>query len=423
MTGTDALRQHATPFYRYDRATLVASWDSLRGCLPDAVDVLFSMKANPNVAMIGVLSALGSGAEVSSVAELRTAMRVGVSSDDIVFLGPGKSDADLTECVVSGVLAVVVESLSELHRLDTIARAMGTRQRVLLRINPAQAVAGARLAMGGKPRQFGIDEGQALAAAPGLTALTGVDVAGVHVYLGTRILDAHVVVENTRHALTISERLAAATGQEPTVVDVGGGFGVPYFTGEQPLDLAAVAAGVAPLVEGYLARHPGTRVLLESGRFLSAPAGQYVVAVRDVKTSHGTRFAVTDGGTHHHMAAVGVGSPVRRNFPVTSLTATGPTSPWTVTGVLCTPNDTIAKDVDLPDLAPGDLLAVEMSGAYGPTASPGLFLSHGHPAEVMVDGDTHHVVRRADTPDDVVRQHVWHPELAGSPTPRKEVHA
>lgn len=419
MTAEELLRRHPTPYYLYDRDELERSWDELRGALPDDVDIVFSMKANPNVAVIGVLHALGAGAEVSSVAELRTALGVGVPASDVVFLGPGKSDADLTECVVSGVLAVVVESLAELHRLDAIARRLGTRQRVLLRINPATAVPGARLAMGGKPRQFGMDEDQVLRAAPTLGDLSGVAIAGVHVYLGTRILDADVAVANTVHAFAIADRVAAALGHGLDVVDVGGGLGVPYFAGERPLDVEQYAAGMRRVVAEYLDRHPGTRVLVESGRFLAARAGRYVVSVRDVKESHGVRFAVTDGGTHHHMAAVGVGSPVRRNFPVTSLTAQGPAVPWTVTGVLCTPNDTLAKGVDLPELRPGDLLAVEMSGAYGATASPGLFLSHGYPAEVMVDGDRTYLVRRADTADDLVRHHIWHAELAR--TTRKEL--
>lgn len=198
--------------------------------------------------------------------------------------------------------------------------------------------------------------------------------------------------------------LAHRNGIDLRTVDIGGGWGIPYFDNEQPLDLDEVTAGVNQAVAEFLTGHPGCRIIMELGRFLAAPCGTYVTRALYVKESSGHRFVVADGGTNHHMAAVGIGSFVKRNFPIELLSRTGEQAdrPVTVTGPLCTPNDVLGKQVLLPDVRPGDLLGVRRSGAYGPTASPGLFLSHGHPAEVLVDHGVAHLVRRRDTAADLI---------------------
>lgn len=420
LSGPDGWRDLAerfgTPTYVYDGDWLAENLRTLRGALHPALEVFFSLKSNPNRAVYDVLRAAGARAEVSSLAELRTVLDAGTEPADVVFLGPGKSSAEIEACVRAGLYAVVCESLAELAALDAAAARLGVRQRVLLRINPAYSVAGSRLTMGGKPRQFGIDEATALAAGEQIRAYRHAVVAGIQVYMGTRILDPEVVCRNTAYVLDLAERAAAATGIALDAVDVGGGLGVAYFDGEQDLDLAALAAGVNPLIEDFSRRHPGTRLLMESGRYLTGPGGTYLMRVRYIKESMGDRFAVADGGTHHHMAAVGIGSFVKRNFPVELLSRPtppgAPAGPWTIAGPLCTPNDTVAKAVLLPELAVGDLIGVRRSGAYGPSASPAYFLSHGYPAEVLVRRGTAYLVRRRDTVDDLLSRQATHPDLA-----------
>ncbi|HEU5023987.1 MAG TPA: type III PLP-dependent enzyme [Spirillospora sp.] len=396
--------EYGTPLYVYDGAELTGALDALRAALPAGMEVFYSLKANPNLGVCGLLIAHGARAEVSSLVELITAVRAGATPAGIVFLGPGKSEAELRACVATGVWAVVAESFAELDDLDRIAAEAGTRQRVLVRVNPAAGAARSGLSMGGKPRQFGIDEQALLDAGPLAGRHPHLDLAGVHAYLGTRILDARAVAANTALVLATAERVAAATGIRLDAVDVGGGLGVAYFDGESDLDLGELRTAMAAAVGPFKARHPGTRLMLETGRFLTARAGTYLMRVRYVKESMGKRFAVTDGGTHHHMAAVGIGSYVKRNFPVRLPGRAGEPAagPWQITGPLCTPHDLIAKDVPLPDPRPGDLVAVERSGAYGPTASPGLFLSHGFPAEVLVHEGTAHLVRHRDAPADLL---------------------
>jgi len=412
VNWNEIAKEHGTPTYVYDGDHLAENLRELRAALHPALEVFFSLKSNPNRGVYDVLRAAGARAEVSSLAELRTVLAAGTDPGDIVFLGPGKSAAEIEACVEAGIYALVCESLPELAQIDEAAARHGVRQRVLLRVNPAFSVKGSRLTMGGKPRQFGIDEATVLAAGRSLSEYRHADVAGVQAYLGTRILDADVVVKNTAYILDLAERVAAATGIRLDAVDIGGGLGVAYFDGEQDLDLAALTKELNPLLERFTAAHPDTRMIMESGRYLTADAGTYLMRVRYVKESMGENFAVTDGGTHHHMAAVGIGSFVKRNFPIELLSRTAePTENWNVTGPLCTPNDTVAKGARLPSLQPGDLLGVRRSGAYGPSASPVYFLSHGYPAEVVVRRGRTYLVRRRDTVDDVLAKQCTHPDL------------
>ncbi|TDB78102.1 alanine racemase [Micromonospora sp. KC723] len=413
--------RYGTPLYLYDGEIIRETYRRLRRLLDPSVEIYYSLKANPNISVCALLRSLGAGAEVSSLAELVTARRAGVPARDIIFLGPGKSSAELAACLEHDIGAIVCESLDEVATVDAMAAAVpgvgdgnggGRRARVVLRVNPAFVTKGSRLAMGGKPRQFGIDQELLAEAGPALTALRHVRVIGLHAYMGTRILDAADIVHNTRGVLTAAAELAAALDLPLELVDVGGGFGVPYFDKESSLDVETVAEGVNAAVARFRVDHPHTRIITELGRYLVGWAGTYVVRARQVKASRDEWFVVADGGTNHHMAAVGIGSFVKRNFPIRSLTrpADPPVRLYTVTGPLCTPNDVIGKQVALPEVRPGDLIGVERSGAYGPSASPVLFLSHGHPAEVLVLDGVAHLVRRADTVEDLLRpQHLVDP--------------
>ncbi|MER0427718.1 type III PLP-dependent enzyme [Streptomyces microflavus] len=397
--------EFGTPLFVYDGQVLSGTLGGLKDVLPTGVDVLYSLKANPNISVCALLNRAGAGAEVSSTAELMTALRAGVDPEDIVFLGPGKTRADLAACLDAGIHAVVCESFAELRMLDAVAAGRGGGPaRVLLRVNPAFHSKGSGLAMGGKPRQFGIDEEQVRACRPLLDELHHVEVAGFHAYMGTRFLDHEDIVANTGKILAMAESLAADLRIDLATVDFGGGLGVAYFENEKDLDTDALGKGLSDPVTAFRDRHPGCRLIMEIGRFLTARAGTYVTRALYVKESLGESFVVADGGTNHHMAAVGIGSFVKRNFPVRHLGRPQARAgrSYTITGPLCTPNDTLAKRASLPEVVPGDLLGVERSGAYGPTASPGLFLSHGYPAEILVHQGRARLVRERDTPEDLI---------------------
>ena len=406
---SELAEEFGTPLYVYDGDLLRDRLTALRTALHPGLEIVYSLKSNPNVAICAQLHEHGAGAEVSSMAELLTSRWAGVDPQDIVFLGPGKSAAEITACLDMKIHALICESVQELALIDRLAGERGISAPVALRVNPNFQVKGSGLTMGGKPRQFGIDENELAGGAALGPQYPNVRFIGVQVYMGTRILDEATIAHNTEEIFALADRLAARHGFDLELVDIGGGLGVAYFEGERDLDVAVLAEQLNPVLDAFAQAHPRTRLLMELGRYLTAPTGTYVTRVRYTKTSFGERFAVADGGTNHHMAAVGLGSFVKRNFPMALLSradGTGPgsgeTESWQVTGPLCTPNDTIGRNVALPPLRPGDLVGVLRSGAYGPTASPVFFLSHGYPAEVLVLDGRAHLIREPDRPEELL---------------------
>lgn len=406
ISASDLAQEFGTPLYVYNADVLRSVYRQLRELLHPAVDIFLSLKANPNVSICSYLGSLGAGAEVSSLVELKTAQWAGIAPRNTIFLGPGKSPSELRACAEAGLHAIVCESLEEVRLLDEIAEAAGHDEiPMILRINPDFHTKGSGLSMGGKPRQFGIDiDLLRRSAGQVLDGPRRVRVRGLHVYMGTRFLNHEDLVHNTQQILATADRLAQELGFPLETVDFGGGFGVAYFDNEKDLDVAALTAGLNEVVEPFAESHPDCRLINELGRYLTAMCGTYVTRALYVKESMGEQFVVADGGTNHHMAAVGVGSFVKRNFPIRSLSRYHevPIAEYTITGPLCTPNDVIGKRVALPRVEPGDLLGVERSGAYGPTASPVHFLSHGFPAEVLVHEGVAHLVRERDRSEDLL---------------------
>ncbi|PDP86496.1 diaminopimelate decarboxylase [Glycomyces fuscus] len=410
---TDIAEQFGTPLYIYDGEQLDRNYRQICGPLHPSVEILYSLKANPNLSVCSVLGGAGAGAEVSSAAELAVARKAGIAPADTIFLGPGKSEEEIAAALTGGVYALICESYGELDLINKVAETVGVIAPVALRVNPQEAARGAGLRMGGKPRQFGIDEGLLMSDPDLAERYHAIRLMGVHAYLGTRILDEDMVVENTTQILGMARRLSGRLNFPLEMVDFGGGVGVSYFSGENDPDVEVLTRGVAAAVGEFRQHHPETRVFMELGRFLTATAGLYVTRVRYVKESMGQRFAVTDGGTNHHMAAVGIGSFAKRNFPMSVLNRSQEPRDqrWNVTGPLCTPNDTLGKNIDFPEVRVGDLIGVHRSGAYGPTASPTRFLSHGYPAEVLVHQGTPLLVHERESVDDILRRQPVHKVL------------
>jgi diaminopimelate decarboxylase len=396
-----------TPYYCYDANDVRARFRHVQATLPRGLSYLYSLKANPNKAVVEILHAEGAGCEVCSGTELEIALAAGVPPRRIIFVGPAKSVEELTRCVELGLRAVVIESLPELLLVERIASSRGAVQAVAFRVNPAFQPTSARLVMGGKPTHLGIDEEQIVEAVSLLRECNHVLLAGIHVYLGTRILDVGTIRDNTKRILALAGRVAEFARRELAFVDVGGGFGINYFKGEAELDLLAVGTELRPVVEGFKRRCPSAKILVELGRYLVAPSGIFVTSVRYVKRCKGKLYAICDGGSNCHASAAGLGSLFRRNFPLARLAGAGSrTAVYTVTGPLCTPTDVIGEDVTLPELAAGDLIGVYCSGAYGPSASPVFFLGFGHPAEVLHDNGKVRLIRKRTTVNEVLASQV-----------------
>ena len=380
-----AERVGQTPFYAYDRSLIAARIGAVRQALPQGVRLHYALKANPMPALVSFVRPLVDGMDVASAGELKLALDAGADVQSIGFAGPGKRDAELRQAVASGVL-LHVESARELRVLADVAQALGRPARVALRINPDWELRGAGMHMGGGPKPFGIDAEQV----PGLLRSMvheGVVFEGFHLYPGSQNLRSGVIAEGLRRSLDLVLRLAQDAPLPVRHVNLGGGWGIPYFRGEKALDLAPVAEAVAQ-VQADLARAlPEARLVLELGRYLVGEAGIYVARVVDRKVSRGQVFLVTDGGMHQHLAASGnFGQVVRRNYPVVIGNRLQSTEREvaSVVGPLCTPLDLLADRIELAVAQPGDLVVIFQSGAYGMTASPQAFLGHPSCPEVLV---------------------------------------
>jgi diaminopimelate decarboxylase len=344
------------------------------------------VKANPMPAVVQHLASLLAHLDVASAGEMATALDTGTDPSRISFAGPGKRDAELRRAVAAGV-TVEVESRTELQRTVRIGKELGLRPRAAVRVNPPFAVKGSGMRMGGGPQQFGIDS-EEVPSLLGEVSVHDVELVGFHVFAGSQNLQAAILVEAQERTVDLVLDLAAHAPEPVRYVNLGGGFGIPYFEKDTPLDVAGVGSHLAGLLEERLRPAlPEAEVVIELGRHLVGEAGVYVTRVVDVKESRGRRYAVVDGGLHHQLAASGnFGQVIRRNYPmvVGNRADQPPLGEVTVVGCLCTPLDLLGDSVELPRVEVGDLVVLFQAGAYGLTASPTAFLGHPAPAEVLV---------------------------------------
>ena len=389
---------HGTPLFAYDAGVLDRKWALLREALPPEFAIAYSVKANPSPRILRHFLDKGSLLEVASAGELRRALDVGCPPGRILFAGPGKSEAELELALREGIREIHAESTLELRRLGEIARRLGVRAPVAVRVNPGMEVQGGAMRMGGKPTPFGVDEESLGPVLDAILADHAIELRGLHVYAGTQILDPGVLARQYRRAVDIARGVAERVGHPLHTLDFGGGLGIPYFPGEAELDMAKLREELSALmaeVEGD-ARLAGTTLLVEPGRYLAGEAGIYITRVLDLKVSRGKTFLVVDGGMNHHLAASGnLGQVIKRNFPIALVNRleAPPTVTADVVGPLCTPLDTLARDLPVPSPAVGDLVGIFQSGAYALTASPVDFLGHPFPAEVIVQDGRVDVMR------------------------------
>lgn len=380
-----AQRIGRTPFYAYDRTLITRRVELLRKHLPSAVHLHYAIKANPMPEVVRHLAALVDGLDVASAGELRIALASGMNSETISFAGPGKTDAELTEATAAGIV-VNLESEREMERIAVPSRNRNAPPRVAVRVNPDFELKSSGMKMGGGPRQFGVDA-ERVPAMLGRIGKLGLDFQGFHIFTGSQNLRADAIAEAQEKAIELALTLAGHAPSPVRLLNIGGGFGIPYFPGERPLDIAAVGANLARLLDRMVRHLPQARVVIELGRYLVGEAGLYVCRIIDRKISRGHVFLITDGGLHHHLAASGnFGQVIRKNYPVVvgNRVVGGKREGVSVVGPLCTPLDLLADEMEMAEAEVGDLVAVYQSGAYGLTASPTAFLSHPAPVEMLV---------------------------------------
>ena len=382
---TLAARVGQTPFYAYDRGLLRVRVAKLRQALPKAIRLHYAMKANPMPALVCLMASLVDGIDVASAGELKVALDAGTHPSEASFAGPGKRESELRQAVAARVL-INVESMREIELLGAISRDLAMPARIAVRVNPDFELKGSGMKMGGGPKQFGVDVDQLPALFDCLTAQQ-LSFEGFHLFAGSQNLRPESICEAQRQSYELALRLAAFAPGPVRFLNLGGGFGIPYFPGEQPLDLASIGENLASLTERASRELPEAALVIELGRYLVGESGIYVARIIDRKVSRGQVFLVTDGGLHHHLAASGnFGQVVRKNYPVTigNKASAGPREVVSVVGPLCTPLDLLADRLDLPVAEVGDLVVVYQSGAYGASASPQGFLGHPPCVEVLV---------------------------------------
>ena len=380
-----AARVGRTPFYAYDRAMLDRRVADLRRHLPSEIKLHYAMKANPMPALVCHMAGLVDGIDVASAGELRVALDAGGDPRDISFAGPGKQDHELYQSVAAGIL-VNVESFREVDVLARASQDLGLPARVAARVNPDFELKSSGMKMGGGPKQFGVDAELVPELLQGFVD-AGLAFEGFHIFAGSQNLRAEAIVEAQRQSFELALRLAEAAPGPVRFLNLGGGFGIPYFPGEQRLDLVPVGDNLQAIVAEAAHRLPDAELVIELGRYLVGEAGIYVCRVLDRKVSRGHPYLVTDGGLHQHLAASGnFGQVIRKNYPVAigNRLNTEAREKTSVVGPLCTPLDLLGDKMNLPAAQPGDLVVIFQSGAYGLTASPERFLGHPTAAEVLV---------------------------------------
>ena len=374
-----------TPVFVYDNNIAGGQVARFRAAMPDGVALHYAVKANPYGPLLRFLARYVDGFDVASSGELQLLEDVEIGGLPVSFAGPGKRDDEIERAIAGGV-TLNVESEGEAERALAIAELVGRQPRIAVRVNPPFGIKGSGMKMGGLASPFGVDSERA-AALVSQVIEGGADWRGLHIFAGSQVLAADALIEAQSATVALAAEIAHAVGTAPPELNLGGGFGIPYFPGEQPLDIDAV--GVA-LTETLRAAHDvlaNTRFAIELGRWLVGEAGVYLTRIVDRKESNGRTFLITDGGLHHMLAASGnFGQLLRRNYPVAIAGRFGsePDETVTVTGCLCTPLDLLADEVALPHAEPGDVVAIFCAGAYGLSASPQAFLGHPPAREMLV---------------------------------------
>lgn len=386
MTAS-ALAEQAgdTPLFVYSADHLRQRVADLREVMPRRLAIHYAMKGNPFGPVLALMNGLVDGFDVASGGELELALAAGVDAERVSFAGPGKRDRELERAISLGV-TLNSESEGEVERAIAIGKKLGLTPRLAVRVNPSFDLKGSGMKMGGGAKQFGVDADRVPDLVKQIIS-SGAEWRGFHIYAGSQALSADAIIAMQAQTLALAAELTEAIGLSPPHVNLGGGFGIPYFPGDEPVDIKAVGAGLGEAFETLPNSLSDTHFCIELGRYLVGEAGVYLTRIVDRKVSHGETFLITDGGLHHQLAASGnFGTVIRRNYPVAIANKFGvePDEVASIVGCLCTPLDKLSDQAHLPRADVGDLVAIFCAGAYGASASPANFLGQGPAKEMLV---------------------------------------
>ena len=373
-----------TPCYVYDKAVIKANVERLRHFFPD-ISLHYAIKANPYSPLVCYISELVNGLDVASGQELAIALASSTEPKNLSFAGPGKSEQELLMALASGI-TINVESKTELERIIQLCDDYAYQANIALRLNPDFELKSSGMKMGGGSQQFGIDVEQ-LTDVVELLNHDSISCQGLHIFTGSQNLRPESIISAHDNIFALVERLVEQYQLTIKHLNIGGGFGIPYFPGDTELELQPIADNLKNLRQQHKSILSQTEIILELGRYLVGNAGIYLCKVTDKKVSRGKQFLITNGGLHHHLAASGnFGQVIRKNYPLAVVTQMQSTEfeAVDVVGPLCTPLDILGSNMELPKASVGDIIGVYQSGAYGFTASPRDFLSHPQPVQLLL---------------------------------------
>ena len=401
---SEIIQKYETPLYYYDGDKIEANTVLLKGSLIQGSTLYFSMKANPLLGLCRIMNDLGCGIEVASKGELFVALEAGVNPDRIIFTGPGKTYEELKYAVKKHIHIINIESLEEVKMINDIAEKQDCCVNVAIRVNPKESKMNAKIKMSGVSSQFGIEESSIDEdVIDFIKNLSNIKLVGIQVYMGTQILDAEDIIANTEYIIQLGIGLSQKYNFDLKYLNLGGGFGVPYFNNDEPLQMDKLKDGMIRIKEKYKTKLDNAEIVFESGRFILADAGKFITKVLYKKESKGKKYIVCDGGSNFHAASAFLGRIIRNNYPMYSIPDSEDKEEITVTGPLCTPTDVIGQSVEINKyIEEGDFIVIDKAGAYGITYSPYAFLGHRRPIEIMSYKNDIYVLRKRGEIEDAL---------------------
>ena len=384
-----SLQHIETPVYLYSKKTIDNKVDELRSVLPSEVNLFYSVKANPNCDILHFISSKVDGMEVASSGELIKVLRAGTNPDNIIYVGPGKTQADLKRAISASVYCIVAESFEEISYIDQMAAVAGKTQAISVRVNPQKSISSARIKMGGGAKPFGIDEEMLPELFNKIRNMHNIQVLGIYVYSGTMITQSEAITQMFANCFRIASEVQHLYENQFKMIGFGGGYGITYFPNDTSLDMERIKSGLHTIFNQYKQQFEADcRFITESGRFLVADSGYYIVKVLYTKKSRGVNYAIVDGGTNFFSLSTGMGRYLRKNPRFHGCGTKRDmrySERYTVVGPLCTPSDILLQDVEIGYVMAGDYIIFPKAGAYAFTTSPVNFLSHICPKEILVD--------------------------------------
>jgi len=374
-----------TPLFVYDNNIIGGQIAALRAAMPDGLAINYSVTANPYEPLLNFLGRYVDGFRVVSRGELEHLKRAGLAGIGMTFAGPGKRDDELEAGIAAGA-TISLESEGEAARAIEAGERVGIQPKLAVRVNPPFSIEHGRISLGARPTPFGVDAGRVPSLVEGLLE-AGVDWRGLHIFAASQCLDDDVLIDAHKAIIACAGDIVNELGLPLPELNLGGGFDVPCFPGERPIDVYRMARALHETVCDGPELLATTRLSLELGRWLVAESGVYLTRVLDRTESCGQTFLTTDGGGHHLLGATGcLLEQGRGNFPIAVANRfDAPAEEQvTVTGCLATPHDLFGDEVMLPRAEPGDLIAIFCAGAYGLTASPQGWESRPSAREVLV---------------------------------------